>query len=133
MTDAVVALEVGAMLRVLVPLLVFFLGLNAGVIAWLINQLTRALTSRLSGLEDKISSEVAKVNDVERSLLQLRADLPVQFVRREDWIRYGSVIDAKQDALRADVHVLGLRLEKAIARRRRATDDTAGEEERIDE
>lgn len=35
----------------------------------------------------------------ERALLQLKADLPVQYVRREDYVRNQTVIEAKLDAV----------------------------------
>ncbi|MCC7484555.1 MAG: hypothetical protein IT529_06155 [Burkholderiales bacterium] len=46
----------------------------------------------------------------ERSILELRAELPERYVRREDWVRSQSVIEAKIDAL-------ALRLENAILKR----------------
>ncbi len=42
-----------------------------------------------------------KADDNERSILQLRAELPLEYVRREDWIRNQTVIEAKLDALAA--------------------------------
>lgn len=37
----------------------------------------------------------------EKDLLRLRAELPIEYVRREDWIRNQTVIEAKLDALAA--------------------------------
>jgi len=42
-----------------------------------------------------------KADDNERSILKLRAELPLEYVRREDWIRNQTVIEAKLDALAA--------------------------------
>ncbi|HEX4208746.1 MAG TPA: hypothetical protein VHY56_00010 [Candidatus Binataceae bacterium] len=39
---------------------------------------------------------------LERELLQLRAQLPVEYVRREDWIRFSNTLEAKLDAMRAE-------------------------------
>jgi hypothetical protein len=41
----------------------------------------------------------SKADDNEKSILKLRAELPLQYVRREDWIRNQTVIEAKLDAL----------------------------------
>jgi hypothetical protein len=38
---------------------------------------------------------------LERDFLKLRGDLPLEYVRREDWIRNQSVIEAKLDAIAA--------------------------------
>ena len=37
---------------------------------------------------------------MEKDLLKLQAELPREYVRREDWIRFSSSIDAKLDHLR---------------------------------
>jgi hypothetical protein len=37
--------------------------------------------------------------NVERSLLELKAELPVHYVRREDFIRFDTVINVKLDRL----------------------------------
>jgi hypothetical protein len=48
----------------------------------------------------KIISRIqAKDCEVEKDLLRLRAELPVDYVRREDWIRNQTVIEAKLDGL----------------------------------
>ncbi len=36
---------------------------------------------------------------LERELMSLKAELPEKYVRREDWIRFANVVDAKLDAL----------------------------------
>ena len=40
---------------------------------------------------------------LERELLQLKATLPVEYVRREDWIRFSGSLDAKLDAMREEM------------------------------
>ncbi|NDV20934.1 hypothetical protein GO013_16100 [Pseudodesulfovibrio sp. JC047] len=42
---------------------------------------------------------VAKANENEKSILGLRAELPIEYVRREDWIRNQTIIEAKLDGL----------------------------------
>ena len=51
------------------------------------------------GLETAAKQEAQRWQSVERELLQLKADLPVQYVRREDYVRNQSVIEAKLDGL----------------------------------
>jgi hypothetical protein len=41
--------------------------------------------------------------EVERLLFELRATLPLEYVRREDWIRFSGTLDAKLDAMREEM------------------------------
>jgi hypothetical protein len=57
-------------------------------------------------LEDKIAENLTavttyqcKVQDVERQVLDLRATLPLDYVRREDFIRHEVTINAKLDRI----------------------------------
>lgn len=50
-----------------------------------------------------------QIQALERDFLQWRAELPVQYVRREDYIRNQTVIEAKLDALAIKIENLQLR------------------------
>lgn len=41
----------------------------------------------------------------EKRILRLRADLPNEYVRREDWIRFSSLIDTKLDRLNEKIDI----------------------------
>lgn len=109
-----VAIDLSAMLTVLVPFGVLFVGANGVVIRWLVKRLVDGIDQRLVLLADDIRGTGAKVVELERDLLRLQADLPVHYVRREDWIRYGSMIDAKIDGLREATVGTNLRLERLL-------------------
>ena len=47
--------------------------------------------------------------DTDRALLQHKADLPTQYVRREDYIRGQSVIEAKIDSVYSKLEVLQIK------------------------
>lgn len=64
---------------------------------------------RLDSMESIHRDEAAQWQRVERDLLQMRADMPLHYVRREDYIRGQSVIEAKLDGL-------GTKLENAQLR-----------------
>lgn len=49
---------------------------------------------------------LARIPGLERELLELKADLPVRYVRREDYIRGQTVIEAKLDALYSELKVV---------------------------
>lgn len=69
-------------------------------------QREKALDARFSSLEQSIRNEGDGWRTVERELLQLKADLPIQYMRREDAIRQEVVIHAKLDALAAKIDAL---------------------------
>lgn len=89
----------------LVGLLVSFLGFAAGAGKLLLRQVERRLDARFSGLE-KASAEWQRI---ERDWLNWKADLPIQYVRREDYVRNQTVIEAKIDAIAVRIENLQLR------------------------
>lgn len=68
------------------------LGVLFGIGRMLVQQVARALTQKLEGLE-------TSTNALEKELEQLNRQLPIEYVRREDWIRFSASIDAKLDRL----------------------------------
>ena len=52
---------------------------------------------RLSSRDDERWSEL------ERAIYELRVLLPIEYVRREDWIRFSATLDAKMDGLREEM------------------------------
>lgn len=80
-------------------LLVGWTGFLIGIIKWFLQRMVRDLDKRLECIRKAQQGEVAEWRRIERELLELRADLPMSYVRREDHIRNQSVIEAKLDAL----------------------------------
>jgi len=82
-----------------------------GTIVWLggkalIGQFEKRLVERFKTIQDDLTkrasedAEVAKqIRQFETDFLIFQRDLPNQYVRREDYIRGQSVLEAKQDAL----------------------------------
>lgn len=68
-----------------------------------------ALTNRLDGIEQINREEAANWLRIERELLSLKAELPVSYVRRDDYIRGQSVLEAKLDALATRIENAQLR------------------------
>lgn len=101
----------------LVGLLLTFFGAAAGVGKLLLGQHQRhqdrrnadlenavkslqgSLSSRLDSIEASSREESARIHALERELLQHKAEMPLHYVRREDYIRGQSVIEAKLDGL----------------------------------
>ncbi|MDI1231347.1 MAG: hypothetical protein PSU93_09380 [Methylobacter sp.] len=55
--------------------------------------------SQFSSLEKAAANEAKEWQRIERDILLMKADLPVQYVRRDDYIRNQSIIEAKLDGL----------------------------------
>ena len=69
----------------------------------------KSLAGRLDGIEAVGRSDAAQWQRVERELLKMQADMPLHYVRREDYIRGQSVIEAKLDALGSKLETAQLR------------------------
>jgi hypothetical protein len=65
-----------------------------------------ALDHRLASIEESQRATAGEWTRLERSLLELKAELPVNYVRREDYVRGQSVLEAKMDALYSKLEVL---------------------------
>jgi hypothetical protein len=68
------------------------LALNAGTIQFLIS---RRESSRKENYD--------RIEHLGKRLYDLAASLPLEYVRREDWIRFGSSIDKKLDDMRDEM------------------------------
>lgn len=66
----------------------------------------KTLDERFDALQKMIRQEGDGWRIVERDLLNLKADLPLNYMRREDAIRQEVVIHAKLDALAAKIDAL---------------------------
>lgn len=74
--------------------------------------------SRFQTLDSERREEIAQWQRVERDLLALRAELPLHYVRREDYVRGQTVLEAKIDALALKLENLQLRSPQTNDRRR---------------
>lgn len=86
-------------ISVLVALVGAWSGFLITVISALLGRVTRDLDARLDLITSAQQQDTKEWRRVDRELMQLRADLPVLYVRREDYIRGQSVLEAKLDSL----------------------------------
>ena len=63
---------------------------------WILSKCVKDLNEKIKALGD-IPKEY---QNLERSLMQLKADLPLSYVRKEDFVRFDVVINTKLDRLR---------------------------------
>ncbi len=111
------------LIGIIIPTFLFFMATNWGVIRWLANRLASSLTAQIAATNTRIEtlglaiqSESNKIADVEKSLLRLQAELPKEYVRREDHIRYSAVIEAKLDSHAAALQNLSLNVQRVLDR-----------------
>jgi hypothetical protein len=79
-------------------------GMVGGLVKLLFIQFGQRMDERLKD----ISNEAQGWRQVERDVMELRAELPERYVRREDYIRGQTVIEAKLDAINAEVKMVQL-------------------------
>ncbi|MDF5958732.1 hypothetical protein P4052_06230 [Pseudomonas aeruginosa] len=127
----------------LITLLLTFLGACAGGGKLLLNQIQKSLDSRfasqdqarlanheqlsyrLDAIEQAAREETNQWQRVERELMSPKAELPIQYVRREDYIRGQSVIEAKLDGLAVKLEnaqlrsLMGAKMQIDLAKTRR--------------
>lgn len=75
----------------------------------IIYQYEKSLDERFKALAGTIERDQEITRQLERDFLKMQAELPLHYVRREDYIRGQSVIEAKLDGL-------GTKLENAQLR-----------------
>lgn len=101
----------------LVTLLLTFFAFVGAITKVLLNQIDKRLDTKFTAMEaaskagdssikDILTQHIAdeaknsgQLMELERQLLQWKADLPLQYVRREDFIRNQTTIEAKLDGL----------------------------------
>lgn len=69
-----------------------FAGLNVGALRWMLDR-----------HEESVTRDTARWAEIEHELFDLRAALPIEYVRREDWIRFSATLDAKLDGMRDEM------------------------------
>lgn len=111
----------------MITLLLAFFGCVAGFGKVLLAQSEKRLQERFAALEarreegqtalrdtinrhlDDEREEAALLKSLERDFLNWKAELPIHYVRREDYVRGQSVIEAKLDALYNKLEVVQLK------------------------
>lgn len=72
------------------------------------------VSKRLDSIDAVNREEAAQWQRVERDLLRMQADMPLHYVRREDYIRGQSVLEAKLDGLGSKLENAQLRALKNV-------------------
>lgn len=83
----------------LLSLIVTVSGLLAAFGRLLLTQIQKSLDQRFRAVETQASAW----QELERDFLKFQADMAVTYVRREDYVRGQSVIEAKLDAIASEL------------------------------
>lgn len=89
----------------IVSIVITIIGGIIGLAKYMLAQISKDIKR----IEEQGRAEANGWKQVERDLMELRAELPLQYVRREDYVRGQSVIEAKLDALYNKLEVAQLR------------------------
>ncbi len=66
---------------------------------WLFSKAEERQAARFASLEQSLQQSASNWGELEKEFMRFKADLPLNYVRREDYIRGQTVIEAKLDAL----------------------------------
>jgi hypothetical protein len=75
----------------------------------LLGQVERRMTAELGTMRSQLKTESINIAALAAEVHKINSTLPLEYVRREDWIRFSASIDAKLDRLAELVHRLGVR------------------------
>ena len=76
------------------------------------SQFEARLNERFDTLSKQREQEAKGITALERDFLRFQADLPLHYVRREDYVRGQAVLEAKQDALYNKLEVVQMQMPK---------------------
>jgi ferritin len=110
-----VQIELWQLITFLAGLLVSFLTFVFVAGRVLLNQVDLRLNARFSVLEDALKKHTEEegktadqVRELERAFMKWQAEMPLQYVRREDFVRNQTVIEAKIDRVYGKLEVVQL-------------------------
>lgn len=99
----------------LIFILIALVGAFWALVKVIISQYEKSLDTRFSALSLTFEKEQEITRQLERDFLRMQADLPLHYVRREDYIRGQSVLEAKLDGLGTKLENAQLRALKNVS------------------
>lgn len=117
-------LELGQLIGLASALLALFATVVTGLVKLLLNQFEKRLGERFASQDsarqtatrhweenfakvlERQDKDADAVQQLERSFLRFQAELPISYVRREDWVRNQTIIEAKIDAVFSKLEVI---------------------------
>jgi len=84
---------------VLIAVMLLWSGVLFWAVKWLLDGYRRHVDDKFGSLEEANKNEAEQWRRVDREIMELRAELPNLYVRRDDFIRSNSVIDARLETV----------------------------------
>lgn len=124
-------MDFGDLISWMLSLLAIFATLVLGLFKLLLRQFEKRLNERFSAQDvarqeasrhweenfakvlERQDKDAEAVQQLEKSFLRWQAELPLQYVRREDWVRNQTIIEAKIDRVFTKLEVIQERSNKA--------------------
>lgn len=89
-----------------VTLFLAWTGFLLGAVKYLLDKKEVQQEKRLSYLEEKLGSHAEQRQALERELWSLKTMLAQDYIKREDWARFATSLDAKIDRLAEQMRAL---------------------------
>lgn len=83
----------------LIFILIALIGAFWTLVKVIVSQYEKSLDTRFATLSETMVKDQELTRKLEREFLRMQAELPLHYVRREDYIRGQSVLEAKLDGL----------------------------------
>lgn len=93
----------------LVGFLLTFLSAMFGLAKWIFTSAEKRQMARFNALDQALKGAGDNWIRLERELAQLKASLPLDYVRKDDYVRGQTTIEAKIDAVYSKLETLMLR------------------------
>lgn len=84
-----------------------------GSLVALAKYITEDMKKRMDAYENKHLKEATEWQRIEREMLKFQGSLPDKYVRREDYIRGQTVLEAKLDAVFKRIEQIGIQAARA--------------------
>jgi len=101
---------------ILVAMLTAFSGVVLLAVKVIVNASQKHIDNALVSLSEGIEKNNSEWQRIENDFLKFQAKLPEKYMARDDWIRFSNLIDAKQDALTANLMSVNATLERLLER-----------------
>ncbi len=92
-----------------ITLLTGFAGIIVGAGRIIARQFENRINERFDVLQKAREAEAQGITSLERQFLQFQADMPLHYVRREDYVRGQTIVEAKLDGLATKIDNVQLR------------------------
>jgi hypothetical protein len=94
---------------VLLTITLAWSGFLIGVIRWLITRMMNSFETRITEVAQSANEAKEGLKGHREEYLRFLGELPIQYYRREDMIRFETITHAKLDALAGDIRQLECR------------------------